>query len=66
MTVLERVGPMDVKLTSTVGGPAAGFELRGGGRECDWFTVGADGERRSGTASGHEQLVAALPPWALN
>jgi hypothetical protein len=66
VTVLERDGPMDSTLASAVRGPAAGFELRGGGRQCDWFTVGADGARRSGTASGHEQLLAALPPWALN
>ena len=66
MTVLERDGLMDARMVSAVGGPAAGFELRGGGRECDWFTVSADGERRRGRASGHEQLVTALPPWALH
>lgn len=60
---MQPASAMDVNLASAMGGTAAGFELPGGGRECDSFTVGADGERRSGTASGHEQLVAALPPW---
>jgi len=66
VTFLERDGPIDSALVRVLAGPAAGFVLRGTGGAIDWFTVDSDGERRGGVARGHEQLVAALPSWALN